>query len=115
MATRDADGLVREGDGGLHLANVILLDGNVAAFDCIEFNPSLRWIDILDDVPFLVMNVAAHGRDDFAFASSMHGSIGPATMRACPRCASRWSTAHWRGPRSRACAARRTKRTRGGI
>ena len=66
-AVRDTDGHVRECHGDLHLGNVIMLDGNVAAFDCIEFNPLLRWIDILDDVSFLVMDFAAHGRADFAF------------------------------------------------
>lgn len=66
-ASRRADGSVRECHGDLHLANVLSLDGHVAAFDCIEFDPALRWIDVLDDVAFVVMDFSARGRDDFAF------------------------------------------------
>ncbi|WP_374669401.1 AAA family ATPase [Ramlibacter sp.] len=71
---RLAQGHVREGHGDLHLANIVLLeDGDaqrpstVAAFDGIEFAPALRWIDVLDDLAFAVMDFAARGRRDFAF------------------------------------------------
>jgi hypothetical protein len=65
---RLADGCVREGHGDLHLANaVVLADGRAVAFDCIEFNPALRWIDRLDDASFMVMDLLAHGRDDLAW------------------------------------------------
>ena len=64
---RRADGHVRECHGDLHLANVVSLDGEVAAFDCIEFDPALRWIDMLDDAAFVVMDFAACGRNDCAF------------------------------------------------
>ncbi len=60
-------GRVREGHGDLHLANVLQLDGAPAAFDGIEFDPALRWIDVLDDAAFLVMDLLAHGRRDLAF------------------------------------------------
>ena len=65
--SRKANGHVRECHGDLHLANVVRLDGDVVAFDCIEFDPALRWIDVLDDVAFVVMDFAAHDRRDFAF------------------------------------------------
>ena len=65
--TRLADGCVRECHGDLHLANLVRLDGDVVAFDCIEFDPALRWIDVIDDVAFVVMDFAAHHRRDFAF------------------------------------------------
>ncbi len=58
---------VRECHGDLHLANVVRIDGEVAAFDCIEFDPALRFIDVLDDLAFTVMDFSAHGRHDFAF------------------------------------------------
>lgn len=61
------NGFVRECHGDLHLANVIALDDGVAAFDCIEFDPALRWIDVLDDIAFTVMDLAAHARRDLAF------------------------------------------------
>ncbi|SFC25753.1 hypothetical protein SAMN05216344_11295 [Polaromonas sp. OV174] len=66
-SSRKAEGRVRECHGDLHLANVVSLDGGIAAFDCIEFDPALRWIDVLDDAAFVVMDFAAHGRRDFAF------------------------------------------------
>ncbi|UUZ63674.1 AAA family ATPase [Polaromonas sp. P1-6] len=65
--SRQADGRVRECHGDLHLANVVSLDSDVVAFDCTEFDPALRWIDVLDDVAFVVMDFAAHDRRDFAF------------------------------------------------
>lgn len=64
---RRADGRVREGHGDLHLANVVRLDGAVAAFDGIEFDPALRWIDVIDDLAFAVMDFCTRGRRDHAF------------------------------------------------
>ena len=46
------------------------LDGGVAAFDCIEFDPALRWIDVLDDVAFPVMDFCARGRTTSPSGSS---------------------------------------------
>ena len=63
---RQRAGAVREGHGDLHLANVVLLDGELTAFDCIEFDPALRWIDVMNDVAFLTMDLKAHGRSDLA-------------------------------------------------
>ncbi|MCL4184161.1 MAG: AAA family ATPase [Burkholderiaceae bacterium] len=64
---RKAAGRVREGHGDLHLANAVVLDDDVTAFDCIEFDPGLRWIDVYNDVAFLAMDLLAHGRRDLAF------------------------------------------------
>lgn len=65
--SRLADGHVRECHGDLHLANVVRLEDHVAAFDGIEFDPALRWIDVLDDAAFVVMDLAAHQRHDLCF------------------------------------------------
>jgi aminoglycoside phosphotransferase family enzyme/predicted kinase len=64
---RRREGRVREGHGDLHLANATLFEGDVVAFDCIEFDPELRWIDVMSDVAFAVMDFMAHGRRDLAF------------------------------------------------
>jgi aminoglycoside phosphotransferase family enzyme/predicted kinase len=64
---RLATGRVREGHGDLHLANVLQLGDEATAFDGIEFDPELRWIDVLDDQAFPVMDLLAHGRRDLAF------------------------------------------------
>ena len=58
---------VRECHGDLHLANVLQLAGEATAFDCIEFDADLRWIDVLDDIAFLAMDLLANGRRDLAF------------------------------------------------
>ena len=60
-------GHVREGHGDLHLGNVLQLGDEAIAFDGIEFDAELRWIDVLDDSAFLVMDLMAHGRRDLAF------------------------------------------------
>lgn len=64
--TRRVAGRVREGHGDLHLANVLQLDGESTAFDAIEFDPSLRWIDVVDDIAFLAMDLSAHGEPRLA-------------------------------------------------
>ncbi|MES2190966.1 MAG: AAA family ATPase [Pseudomonadota bacterium] len=64
---RRFEGRVRECHGDLHLANIATLDGKVVAFDCLEFAPQLRWIDVLDDIAFAVMDFDSYGRRDFAF------------------------------------------------
>lgn len=60
-------GHIRECHGDLHLDNLVCLPDGVAAFDCIEFDAGLRWIDTLDDIAFAVMDFAARGRPDLAF------------------------------------------------
>lgn len=61
-------GRVREVHGDLHLANTLRLpDGEVTAFDGIEFDPALRWIDVIDDAAFLVMDLLAHERPALAW------------------------------------------------
>jgi aminoglycoside phosphotransferase family enzyme/predicted kinase len=58
---RLADGFVRECHGDLHAANVITVDARVTAFDCIEFSEPLRWIDVISDIAFIVMDLTCHG------------------------------------------------------
>lgn len=65
--TRRRSGAVRECHGDLHLANTVLIGDEVTAFDCIEFDPALRWIDVMSDVAFLTMDLKAHDRSDLAF------------------------------------------------
>jgi uncharacterized protein len=60
-------GRVRECHGDLHLANVLQLGDEATAFDGIEFDPELRWIDVLNDIAFLAMDLLAHGERALAF------------------------------------------------
>ncbi len=66
-AARREAGWVRECHGDLHLANIVLLGEDATAFDCVEFEPALRWIDVASDIGFLVMDLLAHRRRDLAF------------------------------------------------
>jgi uncharacterized protein len=37
-------------------------------FDCLDFDPKLRWIDVMNDVAFLVMDLVSHDRSDLTYA-----------------------------------------------
>ncbi|MGQ0577948.1 MAG: bifunctional aminoglycoside phosphotransferase/ATP-binding protein [Betaproteobacteria bacterium] len=63
---RKREGRVRECHGDLHLGNIVLIEDAPRLFDCIEFNPNLRWIDVMNEVAFLVMDLQGAGRNDFA-------------------------------------------------
>ena len=65
---RRRDGFVRECHGDLHLSNLVRLDDGIHAFDCIEFSEALRWIDVISDAAFLMMDCAVRGRGDLAYA-----------------------------------------------
>jgi len=54
---RKRDGFIRECHGDMHLRNLVWFNDKPLAFDCLEFNPSLRWIDTLSEVAFLVMDL----------------------------------------------------------
>lgn len=56
---RRAGGLVRRVHGDLHLANIVLLDGEPVPFDCLEFDEDLATIDVLYDLAFLLMDLLA--------------------------------------------------------
>jgi len=64
--SRRSQGFVREGHGDLHLANVVWFEGRLQAFDCLEFQPAFRWLDVMNDIGFLTMDLRAHGRPDLA-------------------------------------------------
>ncbi|WP_255347516.1 AAA family ATPase [Synechococcus sp. GFB01] len=66
FAGRLAGGRVRECHGDLHLGNLVLHRGRIEAFDCLEFNPALRWIDVISDLAFLVMDLQQRGHPEFA-------------------------------------------------
>ena len=40
--------------------------GQVVIFDCIEFNDDFRWIDVVSDLAFLVMDLRFRGAGSFA-------------------------------------------------
>jgi len=64
--SRRAEGFIRECHGDLHLGNIARVDGELTIFDCIEFNAAMRWIDVMSEVAFTVMDLQDRGRDDLA-------------------------------------------------
>ncbi|MDH5445206.1 MAG: AAA family ATPase [Gammaproteobacteria bacterium] len=54
---RKNNGFIREGHGDMHLRNMALLDDKIILFDCLEFSPGLRWIDVINDLAFLLMDL----------------------------------------------------------
>jgi len=95
---RRSEGRVRECHGDLHLANVVQLGDESTAFDAIEFDEELRWIDVFDDVAFLVMDLLAHGHGDLAFrfldgwleASGDHDGVSTLRFYLVRRALVRW-------------------------
>jgi aminoglycoside phosphotransferase family enzyme/predicted kinase len=65
---RQEGGFIRECHGDLHAHNIVRWQGRLTPFDCLEFDPKLRWIDVMNDVAFLVMDFAALDRKDLAYA-----------------------------------------------
>ena len=57
---RLSQGFVRECHGDLHLGNIVLIGEQVLPFDGIEFNPSLRWIDVVSEIAFTAMDLQQH-------------------------------------------------------
>jgi aminoglycoside phosphotransferase family enzyme/predicted kinase len=65
LAARKAGGFIRECHGDMHLGNMILEGDVITIFDCIEFNESLRWIDVMSELAFCTMDLEDHRRPDF--------------------------------------------------
>jgi uncharacterized protein len=64
---RAAAGWVRECHGDLHLGNIVMLNEMPIPFDCIEFNAELRWIDVISEISFPVMDLLRRGRPQLAW------------------------------------------------
>ncbi len=65
---RFQSGCVRECHGDLHLSNMVRLEDGLRAFDCLEFDATLRYTDVMCDTAFLFMDCHARGRADLAYA-----------------------------------------------
>jgi aminoglycoside phosphotransferase family enzyme/predicted kinase len=66
FADRWRYGAIRECHGDLHLENLAYCNNRIVPFDALEFDPGLRWIDVMDETAFLVMDLIAHDRADLA-------------------------------------------------
>jgi len=61
---RIANNKIRECHGDLHLRNIALWQDKILLFDCIEFNEPFRFVDVMYDVAFTVMDLESRGRRD---------------------------------------------------
>ena len=61
-------GRVRECHGDLHARNVVMREGRLLAFDCMEFSEAFRWIDVADEIAFLSADLKARGHAAHAHA-----------------------------------------------
>lgn len=66
IAERLDRGFVREGHGDLHSGNIALTREDVLIFDALEFSPELRWIDVISEVAFPVMDLDVRGHAGLA-------------------------------------------------
>jgi aminoglycoside phosphotransferase family enzyme/predicted kinase len=68
LLRRAAAGLTLECHADLHLSNLVRLNGTLRPFDCLEFDPGLRWIDPAQDLAFLYADLlgyeAAHSANE---------------------------------------------------
>lgn len=68
FASRIENNQIRECHGDLHLRNICLWQDKVLLFDCIEFNEEFRFVDVMYDVAFTVMDLEARQRPDLGNA-----------------------------------------------
>ncbi len=54
---RIKNGYIRDCHGDLHSGNIVIREGDVCIFDCIEFNKRFRYSDIASDIGFLAMDL----------------------------------------------------------
>ena len=62
MSERFTGGRVRECHGDLHVRNIVRWESRLLAFDCLEFEPAFRWIDVADEVAFVLADLEVCGQ-----------------------------------------------------
>jgi aminoglycoside phosphotransferase family enzyme/predicted kinase len=68
MTARRAAGHVRECHGDLHCGNVVRWNSALQGFDCLEFEPALRWMDVAQEIAFLLADLETRGAAALAHA-----------------------------------------------
>ncbi|WP_107668462.1 AAA family ATPase [Cyanothece sp. BG0011] len=63
---RQQEDKIRECHGDLHLKNVCLWNNKIQLFDRIEFNEEFRYVDVMFDIAFTVMDLEARNRQDLS-------------------------------------------------
>lgn len=57
LEARKQEGFVKACHGDMHLDNITLIDNKPTLFDGIEFNDQFRWIDTINDLAFLLIDL----------------------------------------------------------
>ncbi|MGC9385370.1 MAG: AAA family ATPase [Hydrogenovibrio sp.] len=57
LLQRKKGGFIRACHGDMHLDNITLLNDEPTLFDGIEFNEQFRWIDVMNDLAFLMIDL----------------------------------------------------------
>ena len=63
---RTKNGSIRECHGDLHCGNIVYWKGHWVPFDGIEFNSDYSWIDVMNDIAFLVMDLQEYGHPELS-------------------------------------------------
>jgi hypothetical protein len=66
FAHRREQGWIRECHGDLHLRNICLWNRKLYLFDCIEFNEPFRFVDVMFDIAYIVMDLQIRQRPDLS-------------------------------------------------
>jgi aminoglycoside phosphotransferase family enzyme/gluconate kinase len=65
---RMQQGYIRECHGDLHLRNICYWHDELLLFDCIEFNEPFRFVDVMYDIAYIVMDLDVRQRPDLRAA-----------------------------------------------
>lgn len=57
---------IRECHGDLHLGNICYWNNRLYLFDCIEFNEPFRFVDVMFDIAYVVMDLEVGDRPDLS-------------------------------------------------
>ena len=57
---------IRECHGDVHLRNICFWHNKILLFDCIEFNEPFRFVDVMFDIAYIVMDLDARNRPDLS-------------------------------------------------
>ncbi len=68
LAWRAQTGAFRECHADLHLSNVVRINDQLLPFDCLEFEPVFRWIDVAQDIAFFDADMRGYGEPQLAGA-----------------------------------------------
>jgi hypothetical protein len=57
---------IRECHGDVHLRNICFWHNRILLFDCIEFNEPFRFVDVMFDIAYIIMDFDARNRPDLS-------------------------------------------------